>query len=67
MCINGDLSHGFYARPKNKSGQLVIFHKFSNKMWLSIISVVLEYAQAIRNLEGGDFKNRDHLRTLKNS
>ena len=52
--INGDLSRGFNAHPENDSGQMGIFNKLSNKIWLSLITIPLEDAQEIRNVERGN-------------
>ena len=52
--INGYLSRGFDADSKNKSVQMGIFHNISNKIRLYLLTVSLEDAQAIRNLEIGD-------------
>ena len=65
--INGYLSHGFYVNPKKKSGQMVIFHKLSNKMWLYLIKVAPEYSQAIRDMEGDDIKKNEQIITVKKS
>ena len=45
--INWYLSHGFDANSKNKTIQMGIFHKLSNRMHLSLITVSLEYSQVM--------------------
>ena len=52
--MNGDLSRGFDAHSKKKTGQMGILYKLSNKMQLSLITVFLEDAQEIGDLDRDD-------------
>ena len=54
--VHGYLPRGFYTSSKKKSGKMGIFHKLSNKIGFSLITVSLEDAQEIINLERDDIK-----------
>ena len=54
VCIHGFLSRGFDNNSKDKSVQMGILHKLTNKMRLFLIKSSLEDAQAILILERGN-------------